>query len=419
MSNLSLSQTVIKCENLQMLTRCVKAGLISGSVPILIGEPGIGKSAFASALARDLGVDAIIVYLGHRDASEIHGIPVVARESVRIKDKNLTMVVQSPPDYAIEAANSAECGRGALIVFDELSCLTPEAAGAALAILHDKKVGGVDLNNERIAMLACANPAELSAGGFNLAAPLANRLAWYGFPVDRMSWTENFPSYWGHPPVIKRFNYEINDTIWAKYRSMVAAFIRTSPELLLKVPESDAARSGPWPSPRTWSNLSRDFAALEVMGVNDVDTLRYIACAHVGSGAGLDFMNWFVKQDLPDAVALLDGPESQWPDFQNYRADQTFCVISAIVAEVSRRLRSARQSMKKPEMVQAGKSWTKAINLFIKMAKVGAPRDVVTVGVGQLARNEDIITKIQVEIPDEISIFADFLRDAGLDWRRA
>lgn len=398
------------------LKECLISSLISGSVPILIGAPGVGKSAFARALAKDLDAECIIVYLGHREASEIHGIPVVAKQPVVFRDKEINIVVQSPPDFAIEALKIAETGKNVLIIFDELSCLSPEAMGSALAILHDKKIGGVDLSGGNIGMIACANPSEISAGGYNLAAPLANRLVWYGFPLDVHSWAENFPSYWNDPPKTVRFGFEIPEHEWAKRRALVASYIRSNPGCLLNVPESDTARSGPWPSPRTWTNLSRDLTVAEMKNFSEA-SIMYIAAGHIGMGEALNFIEWKKSQDLPQPEILLDQPESAWPDFSSLRADQAFAVVMALVAEVDRRAREAANDKSKGVGAKnlASKSWTRAVVVLEKMTKSGVSKDITTLGAGKLAKSKAYAPG--TEIPDSIEIFANFVQEAGLNWR--
>lgn len=149
--------------------------------------------------------------------------------------------------------------------------------------------------------VGAANPPEMAAGGWDLAAPVANRLAHLEWELDPLQWATDFVTYWGNPP-----QFPFPDE-WGRVRALVAAFIRVRPGLLLDVPKDDVARGRAWPSPRSWDAASRAMAAVLASGGSLLEAAEY-ALACVGQGAGMEFIAWVREADLPDPRAVLENP---------------------------------------------------------------------------------------------------------------
>ncbi|MDZ7345763.1 MAG: ATP-binding protein [candidate division KSB1 bacterium] len=389
--------------------------LEAGQVPILIGEPGVGKSAFATSLAANLNAALSIVYLAHREASEIHGIPVVSDDRLQAGSQTVRVVTFAPPDYAIWALQQSQTGRSVVILFDEFSCLAPEATASALAILSEKRIGDVRLDPSRVAMIACANPVELAAGGWRIAPPAANRLAWYKFPVDPMEWVERFPLYWGRPPVVRYLDRELPEDAWASRRIRVAAFVRAFPDLLIKVPASEDARSGPWPSPRSWDAVSRVLTVAELADASE-GVVRSVVSAHVGADVALKFFTWWGEANFPAPEEVLAN-ESLWSEIAGRRSDQVYYIVSSVVAAVESTVRRAVAGNSTKERSQAAKDWATAVRFLDALVAAGGPKDVALLGAGRLVGKDSSPHWIDKKaVPSGIFRFAGSLREIGLDW---
>src|SRR4051812_4524813 len=86
-----------------VLNEAIKTCILADKVPYIEGPPGWGKSALVKFIGRLLGVKVIVHYLAQRAGNEIHGIPVVKRETLTINGVEHTLVEQAPPRVVLEA----------------------------------------------------------------------------------------------------------------------------------------------------------------------------------------------------------------------------------------------------------------------------------------------------------------------------
>jgi hypothetical protein len=223
------------------------------------------------------------------------------------------------------------------------------------------------MDPSRVAIVAAANPPAEAAGGWDLAAPLANRFTHIHFKLTANEWTEAFPGYWGRPPELSFGDQVVHERHWSRARSLVAAFVRSRPSLLLHLPEDVSQRGDAWPSPRTWDYASRLVAATEQRRVGLTDALPLLAGC-VGEGPALELMTWARDLDLPDPEELLNHPERyRHPD----RGDQTYAVISSVCQAAIGNLTPER--------------WLAAWTVLASAATAGSP-DVAAAAARSLAR---------------------------------
>jgi hypothetical protein len=91
-----------------------------------------------------------------------------------------------------------------------------------LRAVVDKAFGDLELDPTRVTLVAAANPSAYAAGGWDLAAPLANRFMHYTFDLQPQEWCSNFPNYWGEPPKLRFGQREVREEDWARCRTRVA-----------------------------------------------------------------------------------------------------------------------------------------------------------------------------------------------------
>ena len=122
----------------------------------------------------------------------------------------------------------------------------------------DRVVGDLELP-PGVAVVAAANPPEQAAGGWDLSPPLANRFCHLSWALNTQGWIDGMIQGWPVPSVPRLpDNWEAG--IPAS-RTLVAAFIRHRPHLLLQLPESEEQAGKAWPSPRSWDMAARLLAA--------------------------------------------------------------------------------------------------------------------------------------------------------------
>jgi hypothetical protein len=239
----------------------------------------------------------------------------------------------APPRFALEAARD-----GGVVFLDELTTAPPAVQAALLRAVVDRAFGDLELDPGKVFLIAAANPPSIAAGGWDLAPPLANRFAHLHFTLDVEAWTGAFPGYWDAAPALVFGSETLPEDDWQEARLLVAAFVRSRPQLLLAVPEAAKQRGEAWPSPRTWDYFSRLLASARRSGLAPTDALELLSGC-VGSGAALEFVNWHKALDLPDPEELLASPEKYT---HPNRADVAYATLSAVGFAVARKPTEAR-----------------------------------------------------------------------------
>lgn len=277
-------------------------------LPILIeGPPGGGKTAMITQVAKEEGLPIETVILSVREPADVVGLPVLKDGAVHI-------------ETPLWCKNLVQAGKG-ILFFDELACAPQSVQAAALRIIQDRAVGDIVLPPE-VRIIAATNNTEQAAGGWDIAAPLANRFLhykWNGPTVQ--AWTRWFLS--------NKETY-VRDKSWdshfASAKGMVCAFMNSKPGLLgPNVPEDPEQASRAWPSPRTWEMATRAFALCKK---TDQDYTQFIS-GLVGEGCCVEFTTFDFYKDLPSPADLLDGKIKFKP---TDRLDQTYSVLYSLAS---------------------------------------------------------------------------------------
>ncbi len=347
---------------------------VAARVPVLLwGAPGTGKTSAIRAMAGAMGLPCETVIASIREPSDFAGLPIVVGAEVRF----------APPAWA---RRLAEAGRG-LLFLDELSTAPPAVQAALLRVVLERAVGDLTLPDE-VAVVAAANPPEQAADGWDLSAPLANRLCHLAWRTEPRSVADGLAGGWSAPvvPVLPE-GWQAEEIL---SRGLVAAFLHVRPGLACAPPSNAAAAGRGWPSPRTWEMAARLMAAAGAAGTGDEARSALIRGA-IGDGAGVEFLAWLVEMDLPDPERVLADPASfRLPE----RGDRAYAALAAIAAAVAADPTPAR--------------WTAGWQV-LGLAADTAP-DVAAVAARVLAK----CRPPDADPPAEIHLFAPVLRDAGL-----
>ena len=287
---------------------------VAAKVPVLLwGTPGTGKSAVIRAIAQAEGLPCETVITSIREPSDFAGLPVVHDGEVRF----------APPSWAKRLYRE---GRG-LLFLDELSTAPPAVQAALLRVVLERTVGDLVLP-DAVTVVAAANPPDQAAGGWDLSAPLANRLCHLDWDMTPAAISRGFTNGWPVPAV------PVLPDWWQiavpKARHSVGGFLAARPDLAVAPPPDPAAAGRSWPSPRTWEMAAVLLTAAGAAGASEQATAALIFGA-VGQGAGAEFMFWQDGQDLPDPEAVLASPLTfKIPE----RTDRVHAALSAVVAAV-------------------------------------------------------------------------------------
>ncbi len=348
---------------------------VSAGVPVLLwGSPGTGKTSAVVALGEALEWPVETVIGSIREPSDFAGLPVVIDGSVRL----------SPPAWATRLS---EAGVG-LLFLDELTTAPPAVQAAMLRVVLERVVGDTKLP-AGVRVVAAANPPDEAADGWELAAPLANRLVHLDWPIDGKRIAKGLAV--GFPrPVLAGIENPPSTAQTMAARAAVGAFLEVRPPLALQLPRSAADAGRGWPSPRSWEGVARLLAACEAAHASEAARAVLVEGA-VGDGAALEFLAWLEHLDLPDPESVLADPDSfVLPE----RSDRAFAVLTAVAS-----VAVADGSHER---------WQQAWRVVARAAD-GAP-DVATLVARTLAAHRPA----GAEVPEALMELAPVLRAAGL-----
>lgn len=296
-----------------MVREALAVSVAAGVPVVLWGSPGTGKTSVVRALGASLGCPVEVVIGSLREPSDFAGLPVVVDGGVRM----------APPVWAVRLA---EAGHG-LLFLDELSTAPPAVQAAMLRVVLERVVGDLVLP-AAVRVVAAANPPEQAADGWDLAAPLANRLVHLDWPVDAAAVADGLAT--GFPTVLPAglgLGPPSPSRVLAA-RAAVAAFLKVRPALVLQIPKVAASAGRGWPSPRSWEHLAILLASCESAQVS-ADVRACLLIGAVGEGAGVEFLSWLAHTDLPDPDAVLADPSSF---VLPQRSDRAFAALTAVAA---------------------------------------------------------------------------------------
>ena len=347
---------------------------VAARVPVLLwGAPGTGKTSAIRAMASAMELPCETVIASIREPSDFAGLPVVTGNAVRF----------APPLWATRLA---EAGTGVLFL-DELTTAPPAVQAALLRVVLERTVGDLTLPDD-VAVVAAANPPEQAADGWDLSAPLANRLCHLTWETSPRGIADGLAGGWAVPPVpLLPAGWETGEQL---NRSLVGAFLQVRPALAIAPPGSPGEAGRGWPSPRTWEMAARLMTAAEAAKASEQARSALVRGA-IGDGAGVEFLAWLVDMDLPDPEEVLASPASfRLPE----RGDRAYAALAAIAAAVA--------AKPTPERWTAG--WQ-----VLGACAADVP-DVAATAARVLAKCRPDGTPL----PAEIKLFAPVLRDAGL-----
>ena len=295
----------------------------------IIGGPGTAKSALIESVATASGLHVEIVIASLRDPTDFLGLPVPRDDG---------SVGYAPPAWALRAAKA----KHAVVFLDEIGQCPPAVQASLMRVVLDRVVGDFVLPTS-VRILAAQNSTEDSAGGYDLAAPLANRFGtlsdWVGPSSEE--WCSWLLQAGNGNEVEVATTVEAEEarvmkawpSTYAKAAGIVTSFLRRKPSLLHAQPPSGSPEASmAWPSRRSWEMATRALAASEIHHLDEAESDRYVG-AFIGSAAMRELRSWLVNVDLPDPAELLDGTV-EWkhdPD----RLDRTMVVCSSCAALVA------------------------------------------------------------------------------------
>ena len=353
---------------------------VASRIPFLLwGEPGAGKTAVVeSASGSGWHVETLIC--SHYEPSDFAGLPVVSGAGT---------VTLAPPAWATRVA---EYPGPSIVFFDEWTTAAPAVQAAALRPLTHGEVGALRLP-KRVSFGAAANPADVAAAGWELAAPTANRFVHFDWQMPMDVFSESLVT--GVWPRLTVLDEPLGLAArQAEARALVTGFLRARGGQLSALPRDAASRGRAFPTPRTWDYTARLIALARALSVGP-GVQRLLVHGAIGAATGHEFLAWIAALDLPDPEELLANPDPLL--LKGLRPDRVHVSLQSVLALVV--------SKPSPER------WTAAMAVCVMAANETGVDPAVPV-VRALLRGE--FRPDGAELPAGMAVFAAPLALAGL-----
>ena len=303
---------MLQVTNHNYLNKCMAVAVcIEARVPVILwGAPGQGKTSVLKSFAEQTGRKLEIILASIREPQDFAGLPAISNGTMNL----------IPPNWAQSLAND---GNGILFA-DEINTAPPSVQAALLRVCLEKVAGDLELG-ERTSIVAAANPPEIAADGWDLAAPLANRFCHIDWELPGDVVAAGLVGNW--PNVILP---EVSDELIAHETELeawkLAGFLSSRQDLATAMPQSTGQQGRAFPTPRSWEMVLKLLGAANAMQLS-AEIKRLLVTGCVGHGAGSEYLIYRDNLDLPSPETIISDPENA---VLPTRADQLYVICGSL-----------------------------------------------------------------------------------------
>lgn len=278
---------------------------------VLVGEPGVGKTAMMKELAEKQGYELITLVGSRMDSTDVSGVPKAQEFAFEGEEEPLTATVYAMPWWQMRILRKKKV----ILFLDEMSNTPPSVQASMLTLLQDREFDNGTKMPEETIVVGAMNPTEQAADGYELSEPTTNRICFIPWSPTIKEWKDGMLRAWG-----KKVSTEE-----MKWKQLIVRFIDENPSYLQKdtpseelgtpsafnihSPSEEEVFRFAWNSRRSWDNLSKVFAESE----DSVPVQSILAQGIVGFKAAAEFMKWISKNagEMTPREAL-ENPDHDW-----------------------------------------------------------------------------------------------------------
>ena len=243
--------------------------LESGSVPLIIGEAGIGKTSLVKEICKDKNFYLVNIDANLLKEGEIGGLPIV--------EKGKTSYATHYKLIEIKNALENNEYEGVLLFIDELNRCEHAVQQELMNLILNREINGFKLS-EDVRIVAAMNPSNKYDGYedsdyqvVDMDKAQEDRFVWIELSTDIKEWIK-----WAMSKDVK-----INDHI--------IEFLSTFPEYLNTPNSNEAVKA----TPRSWERVAKSY---EVYIKNNekysIDTFYNVVKGNLGVSIATDFLNY-------------------------------------------------------------------------------------------------------------------------------
>ncbi len=310
-----------------------------GSPGMFWGLPGVAKTYKVRQFAQRFNAPLQVLSPAQmgEGAFGVTGMPFGAGKNMRIG--------YPAPLWTQQFVDEEDGPIAGIVFIDEISSTPPALHGPLLALLQEKRIGDHYLG-DHVRIIAAGNPPDVAASGWDLPAPVANRMPHYDWQApSQAQWAAymmgKFNSDGTKTQREEKQSFATTEKLvrdgWAnaypRIVGLTTAFTKANAQCFYAMPKvDDPAASKAWPSLRTWDGAVCAMTTATILGRTEAELIALLA-GYVGHGAAIEFATYRLRVDLPDPEDLLDGKIAFTHDPN--RIDRSMAVLSSCAALVA------------------------------------------------------------------------------------
>ena len=168
---------------------------------LLIGPPGIGKTAIMEQLASELGIGLVSYSMTHHTRQSAIGLPFISRKMYGGREYDVTEYTMSEIIASVYDLMEETGVKEGILFLDEINCVSETLSPLMLQFLQYKVFGGHRIPDGWI-IVAAGNPPEYNESAREFDAVTLDRLKKIDVEPDYEAWKEYAAGAGMHPAVL-------------------------------------------------------------------------------------------------------------------------------------------------------------------------------------------------------------------------
>lgn len=287
---------------------------------LLIGPPGIGKTAIMEQAARQCKIALVSYTMTHHTRQSAMGLPFISQKTYDGKERSVTEYTMSEIISAVYDKMESTGLREGILFIDEINCVSETLAPVMLQFLQGKSFGNAKVP-EGWVIVAAGNPPEYnrSVREFDVVT------------LDR----------------VKTINVEADYGVWREYareqsvHGAITAYLDSRSENFYKIETTVDGKN--FVTARGWEDLSELLYAYERLAIKvDKDTIVQYLC---DSEISIDFANYlelyyvYEKTYNMNDILLGNADEKVGQRLTEASFDEKISVVSLLISRLNRSFR--------------------------------------------------------------------------------
>ena len=288
---------------------------------LLIGPPGIGKTAILSQLAEELGTGLVAYTMTHHTRQSALGLPLIREKEYGGKTYSATEYTMSEILAAVYDRMAQTGQQTGFLLLDEINCVSETLMPAMLQLLQSKQFGTHRLP-EGWVIVAAGNPPQYNQSARQFDTATMDRVRLLEVEADYPVWRAYVLAHGIHPAVL--------------------SYLELEPERFYRVEPHAHGRGAV--TARGWEDLSTLLASYERLDFPVEDALfgEFLQEDETAASFAAFFRLFAACRERADVEGVLSGAVESAPELRTLRFDERLAMVEFLLHSLSGELAANR-----------------------------------------------------------------------------